>query len=125
MSLDERFIIERFIMNKEINIAKDFSPNPASRYRTDWDFSWEAFYEDILEKKFDSLTNDWKLIINLDGWWGYWTSFLSESFWRLFLHAKGKGIDMWWKIDFISNEDPMLIDLIHKLVDKFNVEHKN
>lgn len=107
-----------------INIAQDFSPEPTSRYRSDWDFSWQEFYEDILQKEFDLLKKWEKLQINLDWWWWYWTSFLSESFWRLFLHSQEKGIDMRKCIDFISNEDPMLIDLIHKLVEKFNEEIK-
>lgn len=60
-----------------INIAKDFSPTPAGRYRTDGEFSGERFREEILLPKFRAH----KIVtVELDGTKGYGSSFLEESF---------------------------------------------
>ena len=75
-----------------INIAKEFSPVVGARYRTLGPFSGQAFYEEILEPKFDLAQREGKkLEIFLDGVRSYSESFLDESFGVL---ARKYGIDV-------------------------------
>jgi hypothetical protein len=66
---------------KTLNIGKDFSPDPAGRYRTDGSGSGEGFREDCLLPAIRSLSPGEKLkIIIDDGVEGYGSSFLVEGF---------------------------------------------
>lgn len=68
-------------MKNTINIGKDFSPDPAGRYREDGDSSGEAFREDLLKEAVLGLVPGEKLrIIIDDNVEGYGSSFLSEGF---------------------------------------------
>lgn len=60
-----------------INVAEEFSPFPAGRYRSDGPYSGERFREEILVPK---LATGNKLIINLIGTMGIGSSFLEEAF---------------------------------------------
>lgn len=62
---------------KTINIAKDFSPFPGGRYKTDGKFSGEGFREEFLEP---NIKNNESITILLDGTRGYGSSFLEEAF---------------------------------------------
>lgn len=64
-----------------INIAKDYTKTPGGRYVSQGDYSGEDFRIKILEPKFfEAKENKEKLIINLDGVYGYPASFLDEAF---------------------------------------------
>lgn len=63
------------VMN--ISIAKDFTPTPAGRYRTDGRFSGQAFRED---KLFPALQANDMVVIDFDGVEGLPSSFLEEVF---------------------------------------------
>lgn len=64
-----------------INICKEFSETPGARYKTEGKYSGEEFRELLLEPRFcDALKKNEKLIIELDGGYGYPTSFLEEAF---------------------------------------------
>lgn len=55
-----------------IDIKADFSDSPGARYRKDGPHSGEEFFEVLLKPKFEeAVRNKVKLIINLDGVWGY------------------------------------------------------
>lgn len=102
-------------MENFIKISTDFSPTPGARYRTDGPFSGQEFYEKILQKKFkDSLRSGLKLEIDLDGTFGFATSFLSEAFNRLAMEF-GSAI-VWDHVKIISNEEPYLIDEIREYI---------
>jgi len=60
-----------------IEIARDFSPVPAGRLKTDGRFSGEGFREQLLQVLKDS---PGKIRIVLDGAEGYGSSFLEEAF---------------------------------------------
>ncbi len=60
-----------------IEIARDFSPVPAGRLKTDGRFSGEAFREHLLRILGDSPS---KIRIILDGAEGYGSAFLEEAF---------------------------------------------
>ncbi len=86
-----------------INIKNDFSDSPGARYRKDGPHSGQEFYEDKLKPKFDeALKLGLKLEIDLDGVWGYPSSFVSGSFGKLSLEY---GADKVLKnIEFISKD---------------------
>lgn len=65
----------------ELNIGRDFSPDPAGRYYTDGPGSGEEFREDVLKPRLENLNKGEKLVIILDdGVEGYGSSFLVEGF---------------------------------------------
>lgn len=64
-----------------INIGKDFSPDPAGRYKSDGPGNGESFREDCLRVKIESLPKGEKLLVVIDdGIEGYGSSFLTEGF---------------------------------------------
>ncbi len=70
----------------KIIVWEDFSDNPGARYKTDGPFSGQEFLEEFLEPKFDkAIKGDYILEIDLDGVWGYPSSFVSGSFGKLSL----------------------------------------
>ena len=107
-------------MKLEINIASDFSLTPGARYITDGDYSGQEFFEKILEPKFLEIKDleNGKLIINMDYTDGYATSFLDEAFGGL-ARKYSKNIVL-SKIDFISSEEPELVDEIISYMDEKN-----
>lgn len=70
--------------NVKIIIRSDFSDAPGARYRKDGPHSGEEFLEELLRPKFEeAIKKGVKLIIDLDGVWGYPSSFVSGSFGKL------------------------------------------
>lgn len=101
----------------KINIAKEFSDTPGARYMSDGEFSGEKFRDTLLCKKFqEALKNGKKIEIDLDGGYGYATSFLEESFGGL---ARKFGIEEVRSIlNFISNDEPGLIEEIESYINE-------
>lgn len=64
-------------MSVIVNIAKDFSRNPAGRYTTDGPYSGEAFRDSIL---LPALKKEDVIEVILDGALGFGSSFLEEAF---------------------------------------------
>ena len=94
-----------------IKVIDDFSKTPGARYRSEGDYSGEEFREELLEPKFiDSKNNHEKLIIDLDGGYGYSTSFLEEAFGGLARKYDPNEVDS--IIDLISQDEPSLIEEI-------------
>ena len=63
-----------------INIAKDFSPYPAGRYRSEGETSGEAFLVDhLMGKLMGAIIGNCLLEIDLNGMNGYPSSFISGS----------------------------------------------
>ncbi len=94
----------------EIIVSKEFSKIPGGRYKSDGGYSGEDFRDKCLLPKFKSLKENESLLINLDGAYGYPTSFLEEAFGglaRIFGSEK-----VLKKLEFKSNEEPSLIDEI-------------
>ena len=66
---------------KRLSIAEDFSRYPAGRTRRDGPNSGERFRDDFLVPAFSAALRDGtKLIVSLDGVYGYSSSFLEETF---------------------------------------------
>lgn len=99
-----------------ISIAKDFSDAPGARYKDDGPDSGEEFFEKILKLYFhDALINKKKLKVDMDGTYGYATSFISEAFGRL---SKEFGSDLVLaNIEIKSEEDPSLIQYVIKTIE--------
>ena len=91
-----------------INTANDYTKSPGGRYISEGEYSGEDFRENILLPAFEKCQkNDENLTINLDGGYGYGSSFLREAFGGL--ARKTKNLDI-LKISFVSDEEPQLID---------------
>lgn len=102
-----------------LSVAKDFTPKPGARYRSDGKFSGEEFYEDYLEPKLSKIWGDpeSKLILVLDGTYGYASSFISEICIRLVRKYRDKEL-IKRKIEFKSDDEPILIKEIYQLIDE-------
>lgn len=95
-----------------IKISKDFTDTPGARYRSESDFSGEEFREDMLEPKFlEAERNNEKLVVDLDGGYGYPTSFLEEAFGGLARQYSSEQVLN--TLVFISNDEPSLIEEIN------------
>ncbi len=98
-----------------INVANDFSDTLGGRYKKQSKFSGEAFREEILEPKLKNTIKKGKIIeINLDGTYGYPTSFLDEAFGKLVKKFSQDEIEL---IKFISNDEPSLVEVIYKYME--------
>ena len=64
-----------------ISVYRDFSDTPGARYRNEGKYSGEEFRETQLKPKYlEARKKGEKLVIELDGGYGYPTSFLEEAF---------------------------------------------
>lgn len=95
----------------KITIREDFSNTPGARYEADGPFSGELFLNSLLEPKFlDAIKNNYKLLIDLDGVWGYPSSFVSGSFGKLSIKY-GKSLVL-KHLDFKSEQSSIRKDKI-------------
>lgn len=105
-----------------IKISQEFTDTPGPRYKKDGQFSGEEFRESILLPKFKDIlnNNNENLIIDFDGGYGYPSSFLEEAFGGL---ARKFGADVVLsKIEFISKEEPALVDEVKDYIRKTNLK---
>ena len=110
---------------QSINISKDFTDAPWARFRTDGNFSGQEFYEDIVRPKYKSVIDTdkkGKLFIDMDDTYGYWPSFLSETFWRLC--AEFWRDDVWKHLEIKSDDNKLLIELIHEYANEYQESKK-
>lgn len=95
----------------KINICKDFSETPGARYRVEGPFSGEEFRETLLIPTYtQAVEGGKKIIIELDGGYGYPTSFLEEAFGGLARIYDAKEILS--TLSFISDDEPSLVEEI-------------
>lgn len=101
----------------EIRIASEFSKFPGPRDRGEGDHSAEDFLEKLLLPRFEqSRDRGERLKVFLDGTAGYATSFLEGSFGKLQRDVKAQGIMILDHLEFVSEEEPYLIDEIKEYV---------
>lgn len=99
----------------KIVIARDFSKAPGARYESEGPNSGEKFRDELLIPKYtEAHDKGEELEIDLDGCYGFATSFLEESFGGLVRELRVKGILS--DIRIISNDDRTLETLIQKYV---------
>lgn len=98
-----------------IKISSDFSETPGARYRTEGEYPGEEFRDQILLPHYkEAIEKGEKIIVDLDGCYGYATSFLEETFGGMVRVLKKKGIMK--NIELVSNEDETLKKLINDYV---------
>ncbi len=92
-------------------IATEFKDNPGARDRDDGPNSGQEFLEDILLSRFNkAIKENYILLIDLDGVWGYPSSFVSGSFGRLSME---RGAELLIKhLKFKSDRNPIRIDKV-------------
>lgn len=94
----------------------DFSTSPGGRYRSNGPYSGEEFRDDILIPAIESLGPEFdeELLIDLDGGFGYATSFLDEVFGKLIeKYGMRKGL---LNLRFKSDEEPSLLEEIQRYI---------
>ena len=106
-----------------INIVNEFTDTPGARYKSEGDYSGELFRETVLIPKYiKAITTKEQLKIELDGGYGYATSFLEESFGGL---ARKYDIQEVLKtLVFESNDEPGLIEEITEYIKTARQERK-
>lgn len=105
----------------QINIAKDFSNTPGGRYSSEGPFSGEEFREKhLLPKYIQATANKEKLYLNLDGCFGYPSSFIDESFGGLARELNDQTI--FNNMVFISKDQPSLVDYIEQCIKNYRLK---
>lgn len=98
-----------------IKISEDYSKMPGGRFRREGKYSGEDFRIKILHPKYvEAKRNGEELIVDLDGGYGYSTSFLEEAFGGLVRQTKDRGVA---SIIIVSDEEPMLIENIASYIE--------
>lgn len=98
-------------MSKIICVSKDFTKTPGARYKTEGPFSGEEFREKYLVPAYEKAEQENEtIIVDLDGGYGYPTSFLEEAFGGLARIYSPK--DVLKRIEIISEDEPALVDEI-------------
>lgn len=106
----------------KINIAKDFSEIPGGRYKNESAFSGEEFRENILKIKLEEAQKKNDIIeVELDGCYGYPSSFLDEAFGGLVRENNGDDVLKYFK--FISEDQPGLVTKIENDM-RMNMKNK-
>ena len=100
---------------KTIKVKRDFSQTPGPRYIDEGEFSGELFRKDFLFKEVsDAISQNYKLLIDLDGTAGYGTSFLEETFGGLIRENGLKYEDIVSHIEIKSVDEDYLIEDIQQ-----------
>jgi hypothetical protein len=93
-----------------LSVAEEFSKTPGPRTRAEGKHSAEEFLDTILERRFDeAVASESVLFVDLDGGYGYGTSFLEEAFGGLVRRKKNVQLVL-DHLDFKSEEEPYLRD---------------
>lgn len=96
-----------------IHVASEFSKFPGPRFRTEGPKSAQEFREDWLSPKFlDAEHTGKRLVVDLDGGYGYSTSFLEESFGGLVRTFGLQRVEA--VLEISSNDEPYLIEEIEE-----------
>lgn len=106
----------------EIKVSKMYTETPGGRFKKDGEFSGEHFRDTFLESYvLNAIKNKEKLIINLDGGYGYSAGFLEESFGGLVRKGYNAN-DLLEILIIVSNEEPELIEEIKSyILDSSNI----
>lgn len=102
-------------VNDTLYIATEFGDTAGARDYEDGDFSGKEFYDKLLHDRFiKARDNNYILLIDIDGFWGWPSSFVSGSFGLL---SMTYGPEIVLKhIEFRSNSNPLKITkAIHEI----------
>lgn len=96
---------------KTIKISADYSNTPGPRLKSEGEYSGEDFREKMLKPNFNlAIKNKEKILIDLDGGYGYPPSFLEEAFGGL-AREYDENLVL-GTFEFISEDEPSLIEEI-------------
>lgn len=102
-------------MSITIKVASEYSKTPGGRTTKDGPFSGEDFRESILLPSFmEAKKRGEPLYVDLDGGYGYGTSFLEEAFGGLARKLRDRKL---LDIIIISDEEPKLIEDIRNYIE--------
>src|SRR5574344_651467 len=94
-----------------INICKDYTDTPGGRYISQGEYSGEEFRNTILKPKYlEAIEKKETLEIDLDGGYGYGSSFLEEAFGGLIRELDHDYEQATKIIKIKSNDEPGLIE---------------
>ena len=99
-----------------LSVAMEFSKVPGPRSREEGPFSAEEFLDDLLQPRFTEAEQAGEsLLVDLDGGYGYATSFLEEAFGGLArrLSSPERVLEV---LRFKSDEEPYLCDDVKRYV---------
>lgn len=100
----------------EINVVKEYTDKPGARYESQGSNSGEKFRDEILYPKFiEAIEKDETLTVNLDGGYGYGSSFLEETFGGLVRRLKKENNENYKRVNeivIISNDNKSWIEKI-------------
>lgn len=97
------------------SIAKQYTRGPGPRYISEGPFSGEDFRESVLLSLIEQAQKqNTKLLIDLDGGYGYSTSFLEEAFGGAVRVLKCNTIST--LLEFKSDEEPSLLEEIKEYI---------
>lgn len=92
----------------------DFSPFPAGRYVTDGPYSGQAFRDNVL---IPQLTENDLVQVDLNGAFGFGSSFLEEAFGGLVRVGKFSLKTLKEKLKISSEDDPLVTDEIWSYIE--------
>lgn len=100
----------------EINVVKEYTDKPGARYESQGSNSGQKFRDTILYPKFiEAIEKNETLIVDLDGGYGYGSSFLEETFGGLVRRLKKENNDSYKRVGeiiIISNDNKTWIEKI-------------
>lgn len=99
----------------KIVYVKDFSKYPGPRYASLGNYSGEEFRDNIL---IPAIRDNGDVIVNLDGVFGYGSSFLEEAFGGLVRKVDSRQHIEYIRDHLISEDDPSLIVEITSYIDE-------
>ena len=99
-----------------LKVSKEFTDLPGGRYESQGPFSGEEFRRDYLIPYYDlSVFNKEKLVVDLDGGYGYGCGFIEESFGGMVRYGYSAK-ELLKNIEYISNDEPGLPDKIRNYI---------
>lgn len=104
-----------------IKVATDFSETPGARFTTQGDYTGQEFRRTILIPAVkEAKETGEKIVIDLDGTYGYPPSFLEEAFGGLVREFPDE--DFSNMFEFITFDEPSLVEKIAKYIKNGNAD---
>lgn len=103
----------------QISVADDYTKRPGGRFISDGEYSGQDFRERLLLPKYmEAKREGEKLCVNLDGGYGYGSSFLEEAFGGLVRELGSIDSSL---IEIVSEEEPQLVEDVRRyIIDAIN-----
>jgi STAS-like domain of unknown function (DUF4325) len=103
--------------NDSIVVATEFTEAPGARYSADGPKSGEEFLKNLLEPRFlAAMSSGGTLLVDLDGTWGYASSFISGTFGELARKYGTATVNKHLVVK--SDEDPILLEKVRAEIDQ-------